>query len=166
MPADLTTVLGRLLADGALRSEFRRDPAATARSLDVDLSGIDPEELERQAATLVDKRFREAARLLPRTIVMLGGDAERVFAAHAGLFWPQGHRRHADDAAAFGRFLRDRELPCCRSELNRLAFGMGRGRLAFRFVPDAWVGGRARRALQVLYRRRGAVRSLAIYLGF
>lgn len=166
MPAELTTVLGRLLADPALRAEFRRDPAATARELDADLSGIDPVELECQAATLVDKRFHEVAKLLPRTIALLGADAARVFGAHAGLFWPEGHRRHAEDAVAFGRFLQERRFPCCRSELHRLLFAMGKGRLSFRFVPDAWVGGRARRALQVLYRRRGAVGSLAVTLGF
>ena len=166
MPADLTTVLGRLLSDPALRAEFRRDPEATARLLDADLSGLDPAELEHQAETLVVKRFSEVSKILPCTIALLGGDAERVFRAHAALFWPEGHRRHAEDAAAFGRFLEERELPFRRSELNRLRFAIGRGRVAFRFVPDAWVGGRARRALQVLYRRRGAVRSVAIYLGF
>jgi hypothetical protein len=166
MPADLTTVLGRLLADPALRAEFRRDPAATARRLDADLSAIDPDELERQAETLVDKRFHEVAKLLPRTIALQGGDAARIFAAHASLFWPEGHRRHADDAVAFVRFLRERDFPWVRAEYTRLVFAMRGSRLSFRLVPDAWVGGRARRALQILYRRRGAVRSLALYFGF
>jgi hypothetical protein len=166
MPADLTTVLGRLLSDPALRAEFRRDPAATARILDADLEGLDPDELDQQAAALVDKRFNEAAKILPRTMALLGGDAEALFREHAAGFWPEGHRRHPEDAAAFGRFLEARGLPRSRSELHRLRFAMGGGRAAFRLVPDAWVGGRPRRALQVLYRRRGAVRSVAIYLGF
>jgi hypothetical protein len=169
MPADLTTVLGRLLADPGLRSEFRRDPAATARSLDADpaeLSALDPEELEHQAQTLVDKRFYEVAGLLPRTMAALGRDAERFFRDHAAGFWPEGHRRHAEDAAAFGRWLETRRLPRSRSELNRLRFSLGGGRFSLGFVDDAWVAGRNRRALQLLYRRRGAVRSIAFYLGF
>ncbi len=166
MPADLTTVLGRLLSDPALRAEFRRDPDATALALDVELSGIDPEELDHQAATLVDKRFHEVSALLPRTISALGPDAARIFREHADGFWPVGHRRHAEDAVAFGRWLEVRRLPRSQSELRRLRFALSGGRLSLGFVNDAWVGGRSRRALQVLFRRRGVVRSVAIYLGF
>lgn len=166
MPADLTVVLGRLLSDPVLRAEFRRDPEATARALDVDLAGIDPEELEHQARTLVDKRFHEVAALLPRTMDALGPDAARLFREHADGFWPKGHRRHAEDAVAFGRWLEARRLPRSRSEANRLRFALSGGRWSLGFVNDAWVGGRARSALQLLFRRRGAVRSVAIYLGF
>lgn len=169
MPADLTTVLGRMLADPALRAEWRRDPAAAARTLDADpaaLAELDPDGLEHQAETLVEKRFHEVGKLLPRTVAMLGGAAGAVFRQHAASFWPEGHRRHAEDAAAFGKWLEARGLPRSESELNRLRFAMGGGRLSLRVVADAWAGGRARRALQVLYRRRGAVRSLALYLGW
>jgi len=169
MPAEFTTVLGRLLADPALRAELRGDPDALARRLDADpeaLRALDAGELERQADTLVDKRFHEVEKLLPATIAGLGDAAARVFGEHAARSWPEGHRRHAEDAAAFGAFLEGRHLPRCRAELNRLRFAMGRKRFSFRFVPDARIGGRARRALQILYRRRGEVRSLALYLGF
>jgi hypothetical protein len=166
MPAELTTVLGRLLSDPALRAEFRRDPEATARTLDVDLAGIDPEELEHQARTLVDKRFHEVAALLPRTMEALGPDGARLFREHAEGFWPGGHRRHAEDADAFGRRLEARRLPRSRWELNRLRFALGGGRWSLGFVSDAWIGGRPRSALQLLFRRRGVVRSVAIYLGF
>ena len=166
MPADLTTVLGRLLSDSVLRAEFRRDPDATARALDVELSGIDPEDLEHKARTLLDKRFHEVSALLPRTMDALGPDAARIFREHAEGFWPQGHRRHAEDAVAFGRWLKARRLPRSRSELNRLYFALSGRRFSLGLVDDAWVEGRARWALQVLFRRRGVVRSVAIYLGF
>jgi hypothetical protein len=169
MPADLTTVLGRLLADPALRAQLRRDPDAVARALDADagaLRDLELAALEQQAETLIDKRFHEVAKLLPLTMARLGGEARAAFEEHAARHWPEGHRRHADDAAAFGRFLGERKLPSSASELNRLCFAMGTGRLSLRFVADAWVGGRARRALQVLYRRRGSVRSLVFYVGF
>jgi hypothetical protein len=169
MPADFTTVLGRLLADPALRAELRRDPGAVARALDADaaaLHEIEIDDLERQAETLLDKRFHEVAKLLPLTVAGLGAAAPEVFREHALGHWPEGHRRHAADASAFGRFLEGRGLPRSASELHRLRFAMGTGRLSLGFVADAWVGGRPRRALQLLYRRRGAVRSLAFYAGF
>lgn len=169
MPADAATVLGRLLADPALRASLRRDPASVARTLDADpgmLADLDLDGLEQQAQGLVDKRFHEVAKLLPLTIAGLGASAAAVFAEHAAAFWPEGHRRHAHDADAFGRFLEARRLPACRSELNRLRFGMSGSRLGLRWVADAQVRGGARPAVQVLYRRRGAVRSVALYLGF
>jgi hypothetical protein len=169
MPADATTVLGRLLAEPGLRVELRRDPDALARTLDADpaeLRGLDPAGLEAQAETLMEKRFHEAGKLLPATMAALGCEASSLFRRHAERHWPQDHRRHAEDASSFGRFLEERKLPRCRSELNRLRFAMGTSRVALAFVPDAWAGGRRRAALQILYRRRGAVRSLALYLGF
>jgi hypothetical protein len=169
MPADATTVLARLLADAGLRAELRRDPDALARTLDADpelLRGLDPSGLEAQAETLLEKRFHEAGKLLPLTMAGLGDDAKPLFRQHADRLWPHGHRRHAEDAAAFGRFLEERRLPRCRSELNRLRFALGPRRISLGLVRDAWVGGRPRPALQILYRRRGAVRSLALYLGF
>jgi hypothetical protein len=169
MPADAVTVLGRLLADAALRAELRRDPDALARMLGADpaeLRGLDPAGLEAQAETLLVKRFHEVGKLLPLTMAGLGEGAKALFREHAGRGWPQGHRRHAEDAAAFGRFLEERTLPRSRSELSRLRFAVGPRRLSLSFVRDAWVGGRPRPALQILYRRGGAVRSLALYLGF
>jgi hypothetical protein len=169
MPADLTTVLGRLLADPALRAELRRDPGAVARLLDADAAALRElylEDLERQAETLLDKRFHEVEKLLPQTVAQLGARAAEAFREHALGYWPEGCWRHAEDAAAFGRFLEERKLPRSESELNRLHFAMGTGRLSLRFAADARVGGRPRRALQLLYRRRGAVRSLAFYAEF
>src|SRR5689334_8958389 len=98
MPADPVTVLGRLLADPSLCAELRRDPAALARRLDVDaeaLRGLDLEGMEAQAETLLDKRFHEVGKLLPRTLAALGEAARPLFREHAGRTWPSGHRRHA-----------------------------------------------------------------------
>jgi hypothetical protein len=169
MPADAVTVLGRLLADSALRAELRRDPEALARTLDADpaeLRALDPAGLEAQAETLLEKRFHEAGKLLPATMAGLGELAKPLFREHAEGIWPQGHRRHAEDAAAFGRFLEERKLPRCRSELKRLCFTLGPENWSISFVPDAWAGGRRRAALQILCRRPSGVRSLALYLGF
>jgi hypothetical protein len=169
VPSDAATVLGRLLADPAARAMLRRDPLLAAGALDADpalLESLDLDGLEEQARGLVEKRFHEVAKLLPWTVAGLGPEAPAVFARHAAAFWPEGHRRHALDAESFARFLESRSLPLCRSEVNRLRFGMGGSRFGIRWVSDALVEGRSRRALQILYRRRGAVRSLALYLGF
>ena len=169
MPADLTTVLGRLLSERGLRDGLRRDPEGLARELDVEpswLEGLNFDDLHAQAEALLNKRFEEVSRILPQTLSLLGATAVEVFRAHAEGFWPAGHRRHVEDALAFGRFLEARGLPCSASELHRLRFSSGRERLSLRWVSDALAGGRRRRALQVLYRRWGVVHSLAFYLGF
>lgn len=169
MPSDAVTVLGRLLANPVLRRMLRSDPVLAAGALDADpalLEGLDPDALEEQARGLVEKRFHEVGKLLPRTVHGLGPAAAALFERHAASYWPEGHRRHALDALAFARFLESRSEPVCRAELNRLRFGMTRLPFAFRWAPDVCVDGASRRALQILYRRRGAVRSLALYVGF
>lgn len=168
MPAEFTTILGRLLTDPELRRRFRRDPASAARALDADpssLAAIDPDGLDLQAETLLEKRLHEVSKLLPRTVAGLGIRGAPAFREYACAHWPEGHRRHAEDAAAFGSFLRERGFPLCRSELNRHLFTMGSASWAIHLVADARVGGRSRRAIQLLFRRRGVVRSLAVYLG-
>lgn len=167
MPSpEFTPALARLLADPQLRGAFRRDPEGTAGRLGApELSAVDPDALERQAETLVEKRRHEASKLLPRTFETLGPSARRIFADHAARFWPGGSRRHVEDAAAFGRFLRGHP-GLCRSEWNRVRFALEGRRWAIRLVPDARVRGRDRAALQVLWRdRRGGVQSAALWLG-
>lgn len=165
MPLELAEALGRLLADPALRREFRRDPAGTAARLDATLSGIDPAALEKQAESLVAKRLHEVAKLMPRTFERLGPAASGLFRGFAGTRWPRGHRRHLEDAVAFGRSLRGHPA-LCRSEWNRLRFALEGGRCSIRLVPDARAGGRDRAALQVLWRDdRGGVRSAAVWFG-
>lgn len=162
MPRDLTLVLGRLLADADLRALLRRDPSAAAEALDAspdDLAGLDADDLEAQAETLVGKRLHEVAKLLPRSTT------PELFRAHAAAFWPRGHRRHLEDALAFARFLEDRGAPRSRSEIRRLRFAAGSGRWSAGFVSDAPLGGRTRTALQVLWRSPRGVETRHLYLG-
>lgn len=168
MSADLTIALGRLLSDGALRETLRRDPEAASRLLGVDielLRELDPVGLEQQARGLIDKRFHEVAKRLPRTVDGLGARSTGVFVEYAGGAWPEGHDRHLHDAAAFGAFLEQRGLPVCRSELNRVRFACGKMPISIRLAPDVWAAGRSRWAIQVLIRWNAGVRSLALYLG-
>jgi hypothetical protein len=169
MPADLTTALGALLADSALRDRLRRDPEGVARALQVgvaELQTLDPEDLERQAEGLIAKRFYEVRKRLPRTLNVLNPGSPDLFKQYAQGPWPEGHHRHVRDAANFAAFLDARGLPVSRSEWNRVKFHLGSRRAAIHYVPDVEVGGRRRRALQLLFRFRGSVRSCAFYLGF
>ncbi len=165
MSGDLTLALGRLLSDSSLRETLRRDPAEASRILDVDLRGIDADGLDRQADALLEKRFYEVSKRLPRTFRLLKAGACRIFREYAVRSWPQGHERHLRDAAAFSGFLAERDLPICRAEVNRLHFVLGNFRLALRYAPDVWVGGRSRKAVQLLVRLGVSVRSFAFYFG-
>src|SRR3954471_5305162 len=125
MSADLTTALGALLADPALRQTLRRNLSEVALRLQIpeaDLLALNAEDLETQAESLVDKRRSEVFKRLPRTVALLGDRASGLFREHAEGFWPEGHRRHAVDAARFGSALVERGLPLCRSEWNRVRF--------------------------------------------
>lgn len=82
MPADRAAALARLLTEAPLRGLLRRDPGEAARRLDVErawLDALDPEGLDAQAETLLDKRWGELARLLPRTLAGLGAEARGLF---------------------------------------------------------------------------------------
>jgi len=168
MSADLTIALGRLLSDAALRETLRRDPEAASALLGINaetLRELDPDGLEQQARGLIDKRFHEVAKRLPRTFAGLDVRSPGVFREYASGVWPEGHDRHLQDAAAFGAFLERRGLPVCRSELNRVRFACGRMPISIRLAPDVWAAGRSRWAVQVLIRRAAGVRSLALYFG-
>lgn len=172
MAIELTTALGRLLRDAALRQLFRQDPTGTARVFGVRedllsaLTSLDPDELDLQADTLLRKRLHEVQRLLPNTFARLGAAAHELFLRYAGNHWPEGHLRHVEDAAAFEQYLLQygRDYVCL-SELNRVAFLASRRRIAVHWAPDVWLSGRRRHAIQILYRLRGCPRQLVLYLG-
>ncbi len=158
---DLTTALGRLLSDAALRREHVRDPRALARRLEVDAAhlaaflGLDRDGLEIQAETLIAKRFHEVAGMLPETTARLGATARARFFEFAETAWPTGHRRHLADAVAFCRFLARRGGPRpCDAEFNRLGFALDRRWLALHLVRRYPNPARHRAALQILFRRR------------
>jgi len=168
MSGDLTLALGQLLADPVLRESLRRDPAGVSRALGVDLPSllqIDVRGLDQQAEALIDKRFLEVSRRLPRTVTLLEGVARELFRGYAPRSWPRGQDRHVRDAAAFVAFLEERKLPFNRAEAQRVRFASATSRIRVLYAPDVWVGGRSRRALQVLVRFGPSVGSWVLYLG-
>ena len=76
----------------------------------VGLARLDPVGLTHQAETLLQKRWHEVTKLLPSTIAELGSEAEELFRYLALKSWPEGHRRHALDAADFIGFLEHNQL--------------------------------------------------------
>jgi hypothetical protein len=169
---DLTSALARLLSDASLRNDFVRDPTGVAHVLDVAEShrvtfcSMQAEQLEAQARVLVGKRFHAVGSLLPRTFARLGDRARDLFEAHAASFWPTGHRRHLEDAAAFGDFIAARNPGFADvAELNRLRFLSDNGRVRFHFVGVRVPGPRPRRAVQLLYRTSAqGIRSWLLHL--
>ena len=165
---DLTSALGLLLSDRALREMRARDAAAAARKLNLRaediaaFAALDMAGLEEQAAALLQKRFYEVAQLLPQTCARLGGNAYTRFLEYAEQAWPAGHRRHWLDAVGFGDHLRKARAPeLCRSEYNRVAFVTEERRLFVALVRE----NSALPSLQILYRRKGEPRQVGIKLG-
>lgn len=171
MPTDFSSALARLLKDAELRRRFRDDPAATVDELLSEPSDraalleVDPDQLDEQAEGLVRKRFTEVAKLLPRSMASLGASAFSFFSEHAANFWPEGRRRHIDDAASFARYLRRRGVSAaCEAELNAAIFAGGERLVAVR-LSRIIVGRRRRRALQILFRHPRPTRQIFFYLG-
>jgi hypothetical protein len=166
-----TAALARLLTDSRLRSEFAVDRQELCQHLRVGgaarrrLLGLSPEELEVQAALLVDKRRHQVARLLPRTFGRLGRVAGALFAEYAASRWPVGHRRHWLDAAGFSAWLAGRR-PDTREarECNRVDFMARQGRATVRLVRRVEVAGRTGPAAQILLRRSGGCLDVLLYL--
>ncbi|MFQ5734273.1 MAG: hypothetical protein ACE5KM_20235, partial [Planctomycetaceae bacterium] len=71
--------------------------------LDV-LRNLDAEELQRQADCYIHKRYYEMAELIPASLGLIGRGARRLFRQYATDNWPEGHRRHLNDAIEFVRF--------------------------------------------------------------
>lgn len=117
MSAAFTTSLGKLLSSSALRSQFAKNPQATVAQLTSDaatrqtLAALDAECLDRQARTLLNKRWFEVRQLLPVTCEELGALGFKVFTEYAEQNWPEGHDRHPQDALKFGAVLEVRQDP-------------------------------------------------------
>jgi len=164
MPAiDFTTALARLLREPALRREFAHDASSVAGRLHVRAEdraavvALPLAALERQAETLLRKRFHEARKLAPHTFALLGERAWERFGSYALAHWPAGHHRHLLDALGF---CEDLGTPC-KSECNRLRFLAANRRLRIHWPTDQRGGG-----LQILFRTRdGSLRESTVQLG-
>lgn len=106
-------ILAKLLKDAELRLRLRTDPESLQHLLELApdqlafVRTLDPGQLEQQAIGLLQKRAFEVGELLPQTAAFLGPDFFDTFCVYArSAAWPEGHRRHQQDAAAFSHYLR------------------------------------------------------------
>lgn len=113
---DFVTALARLLSNATLRAKFIVAPNSVADELNVaslDRSAfvaLDPSELEEQATVMINKRWHEVERLIPKTVEGLGTSAQDMFRFFANQDWPTGHRRHPEDALRFIQFIEANKL--------------------------------------------------------
>ena len=113
---DLISAIGRLLSNPVLRANFSKSPREIARGMGLSgnetelLVQIDVASLDRQAETLMQKRWHEVTKLLPNTIAQIGDEAETLFRYFARHSWPEGHLRHYVDAHNFVSFLEENQV--------------------------------------------------------
>jgi hypothetical protein len=169
-PAEWVQLHTRLLASRDMRSLLRNDRVELARRLHLSATEADaiaclnPDDLDRQARGLVDKRWQEVGKLMPRTVRRLGSEGKSVFEIYADTYWPEGHRRHLLDASAFLVYMRRSRSPSPDAEeCARIRFSAGPGRLAVRFHKRIARGSRSGPGVQFLW-RRGRVFECFVYL--
>jgi len=159
-PAEWVQIHAALLASREMRSLLRHDRVELARRLrlratETDaIAWLNPDDLDRQARGLVDKRWQKVGKLMPRTVRRLGWEGESIFEIYADTYWPDGHRRHLLDASAFLVYLRRLgNLSPDAEECARIHFSAGSGRVAIRFCKRLGRGSRSGPGVQFLWRR-------------
>jgi hypothetical protein len=111
------------------------------------------DQVEAQAEALLRKRFHQISKLLPLAMERMGDDAWAHFRRYAEGHWPEGHRRHLEDALEFVRYLKAQEVgELSWRELHRLQFLLSERRVAVHVLWGFAVRGRRRPALQLLVR--------------
>jgi hypothetical protein len=155
---DFITAFGRLLCDPELRRAFRSNPAATAQYLCVRQSDreaierVAPDELEVQAAILLDKRRETIQRCLPVTCARLGEKLRQTLADFSRIA-PFSGGDSLNDTLGFAEYVAcSASDATCQSELNRVRFAAGPERFCLRFTRDLNVRGTRRCALQIFLR--------------
>ena len=68
---------------------------------------------------LINERWFEVRKLIPKTIGQLGAEGRELFQYYANHKWPSGHRRHPQDAMGFLRFLKTNRI--CKPPSSEIA---------------------------------------------
>jgi hypothetical protein len=128
-PIHVTDAIARLLANPSQREAFASDKRAYLEALPLSepdracLSRLNTTQLDKQAHTLIRKRWFEVSNLLPDTCARLSPNGKHLFFTYAPQFWPEGIYRHMEDAYAFCRFLKQtHSQKVCRMEMNKMDF--------------------------------------------
>lgn len=171
--SNFNSALGHLLANPGLREEFSADRIALAKRFDLsedDMGAwntLDLQALEAQSQTLIHKRVHEARQLLPATFAGLGHEASRLFEKFASEYWPQGHRRHLEDALEFCRFLKKMgRVELCEIERIFLEGRLSKKRVSIFWTRNLPAPKGPRSALVVFWRKpKQMPRAFAFRLG-
>ena len=124
---DSTSLLGRLLTQQQTRLNYQSASGAT----------YDVQGLERQAQTLLHKRFSEIKKLISVSASRFDAADYRHFLDYAESYWPTGHRHHLLDALGFCEYLgRWESSKIDRREWNYLRFCADRKRFKIHLIRD------------------------------
>ncbi|MEZ5338300.1 MAG: hypothetical protein R3F46_08525 [bacterium] len=157
-----TELLAILLSSARQREGFLADRRAWLALMlpEPDSAGLlirlDAAQLEAQAATLLGKRWRAVAELIPESRFGNSALSAALFREYADQYWPEGHRRHELDALAFLRHCQALGIRISAAELARLEISLGQR--SFRLLPVRLQCGR-RRKLGMLLLLPGCGRS-------
>jgi hypothetical protein len=167
---ELSEALGALLTDPGLRELFARSPEAAADRVAVAerdrhaFVTLPLAHVARQADGLIEKRLHEGVELFRRTAALHGERTAPLFRAYAASAWPHGARRRWQDIAGFFAFLEARGERVDPAEAHRARFHAGERRLSIHGVRRYPARGALRPALQILWRRGGRVREIALQI--
>ena len=125
---------------------------------DVDtLLGIDADELDLQAESLIKKRFWEVGSKLVHTVGQQRDLARSEFFSYAENYWPKGHDRHIKDALEFCHFLKQKSSISVNAfEFDWLRFMVSDKRMGVRFYQKDFQLAESKIGLVVFYRYKKA----------
>jgi hypothetical protein len=118
--AETQKALARIYTDSDLRERFFADPQAVGRQLGLAsdesarLAQIPPQQAAYFAASLLNKRIHEVAKLLPLSARLLGQQFRKLFREYAQTGVPSGTKKHTEDAISFAAYAeRSQRLQDC-----------------------------------------------------
>lgn len=105
--AETQKALARIYTDSDLRERFFADPQTVGQQLGLAsdesarLAQIPAEQAAYFAASLLNKRIHEVAKLLPLSARLLGQQFRKLFREYAQTNVPSGTKKHSEDAVGF-----------------------------------------------------------------
>ena len=108
--AETQKALARIYTDSDLRERFFADPQAVGQQLGLasdeadSLARIPARQAAYFAASLLNKRIHEVAKLLPHSSRLLGQQFRKLFREYAQTHLPGGTKKHLEDAVSFAAY--------------------------------------------------------------
>ncbi len=109
--AEVQQVLAQLYTNTLLRERFFANPQELGEELGLSydeaqqLAQLSPQQVNLFASSLKRKRSSQVRELLPLTQQVLGKEFSKLFWRYAETYYPQGIKKHWEDAIAFCTFI-------------------------------------------------------------